>query len=147
MTARKPMESRTGADFRMLRDKLGVSQQWVAGQVGVTKLTVLTWEDPNEFALPSRKAWDLLEGMWRQADEMADRLVGVAGEAAKAAEEEGRSPAMLLLPYWRNKADYLKSGRDGCMDVENLATRMAQDRLAVLGMPCGITYAQPLPDA
>ena len=147
MTVRKPMESRTGADFRMLRDKLEVSQQWVAGQVGVTKLTVLTWEDPHEFALPSRKAWDLLEGMWRQADEMADRLVGIAGEAAKAAEEEGRSPAMLLLPYWRNKADYLKSGRDGCMEVENLATRMAQDRLAVLGMPCGIAYAQPLPDA
>lgn len=147
MTARKPMESRTGADFRMLRDMLGVSQQWVAGQVGVTKLTVLTWEDPHEFALPSRKAWDLLEGMWCQADGMAARLVGVAGEAAKAAEEEGRSPAMLLLPYWRNKADYLSSGRDGCMEVENLATRMAQDRLAVLGMPCGITYAQPLPDA
>ena len=32
------------------------------------------------------------------------------------------------------------------MEVENLSTRTAQDRLAVLDMPCGIAYAQPLPD-
>lgn len=30
-----------------------------------------------------------------------------------------------------------------CMEVENLSTRMAQDRLTVLGVPRGIAYAQP----
>ena len=33
------------------------------------------------------------------------------------------------------------------MEVENLSTRrMTQERLAILDRPCGITYAQPLPD-
>ena len=38
----------------------------------------------------------------------------------------------------------LRQACTACMEVENLSTRrMAQDRLAVLGMPWGIAYAQP----
>ena len=37
----------------------------------------------------------------------------------------------------------LRQACTACMGVENLSTRMAQERLAVLGMPCGIAYAQP----
>lgn len=37
----------------------------------------------------------------------------------------------------------LRQACTACMEVENLSTRMAQDRLAVLDMPCGIAYAQP----
>lgn len=144
MTTRTPMDTRTAADFRMLRDALGVSQQWVAGQVGVTKLTVLTWENPREFALPSRKAWDLLEGMWHQADRMASAQVEIAVQAAEIARDDGREPTTMLLPYWYNRGIYKASGRDGSMEVENLATRMIQDRLAVLGLPCGIKYAEPV---
>ena len=36
----------------------------------------------------------------------------------------------------------LRQACTACMEVENLSTRMAQDQLAVLGMPCGIAYAQ-----
>lgn len=144
MTTRTPMDTRTAADFRMLRNALGVSQQWVADQVGVTKLTVLTWENPREFALPSRKAWDLMEGMWHQADRMASAQVEIAVQAAQIAKDAKREPATLLLPYWYNRAIHRASGRDGSMEVENLATRMIQDRLAVLGLPCGIKYAEPV---
>lgn len=144
MTARTPMDTRTAADFRMLRNKLGVSQKWVADKVGVTRLTIITWEDPREFALPSRKAWDLLENMWREADRMATGQVDIAMQAAKIARDDKREPTTMLLPYWYNPAYYKASHRDGCMEVENLATRMVQDRLAVLGLPCGIIYAEPV---
>lgn len=144
MSSRTPMESRDHADFRLLRDELGVSQKWVADRVGVTKQTVFIWEDPRAFARPSREAWDLLEGMWRQADSMAASHVDIARQAVEAAREDGRTPAMLILPYWRTQADYRKSGRTGSMEVENLAARMAHDRLAVLGLPCGIKYAEPV---
>ena len=41
----------------------------------------------------------------------------------------------------------LRQACTASIEVENLSTRMAQDRLAVLDMPCGITYAQLLPAA
>ena len=41
----------------------------------------------------------------------------------------------------------LRQACTACIEVENLSTMMAQDRLAVLDMPCGITYAQLLPAA
>ena len=31
----------------------------------------------------------------------------------------------------------LRQACTACMEMENLTTRMTQDRLAVLGMPCG----------
>ena len=38
----------------------------------------------------------------------------------------------------------LRRACTACIEVENLSTRMAQDRLAVLGMPCRIDYTQPV---
>mgnify|MGYP003248669572 CR=1 FL=1 len=55
-----PVVTRSAADFRMMRETLGLSQAWVARTVGVTTLTVVHWEDPREFALPRREAWDLV---------------------------------------------------------------------------------------
>ena len=40
-----PVATRSAADFRMMRETLGLSQAWVARMVGVSTLTVAHWED------------------------------------------------------------------------------------------------------
>ena len=78
-TENGPVVTRSAADFRMMRETLGLAQAWVARTVGVTTLTVVHWEDPREFALPRREAWDLVEGMWAEADRRAPAGGGLRG--------------------------------------------------------------------
>ena len=59
------------ADFRLMRELLGLPQEWVAKRVGVDARTVRNWESPRYFYPPKREAWDLVEGLWRRADAKA----------------------------------------------------------------------------
>ena len=54
------------ADFRLMRELLGLPQEWVAKRVGVDARTVRNWESPRYFYPPKREAWDLVEGLWRR---------------------------------------------------------------------------------
>ena len=150
-----PVETRSAADFRMMRETLGLSQAWVARMVGVTTLSVVHWEDPNEFALPRRGAWDLVEVLWAEADARASAFVDMASGAVAVAEGNGRQPDVVLLSYWRDAKDYARARRGAgtsvagfdidpptMMRVENAACRMAVDRLHALGIPLSVTYAQ-----
>ena len=47
------------ADFRLMRELLGLPQEWVAKRVGVDARTVRNWESPRYFYPPKREAWDL----------------------------------------------------------------------------------------
>lgn len=70
------------ADFRLMRELLGLPQEWVAKRVGVDARTVRNWESPRYFYPPKREAWDLVEGLWRRADGKAAGLVEIASSAA-----------------------------------------------------------------
>ncbi|PLS29997.1 hypothetical protein Uis1B_2179 [Bifidobacterium margollesii] len=139
---RGPFVSRSKADFRVMRESLGLSQAQVARLVGVSRQTVVAWEDPGEFYPPRREAWDLVEGLWARADARARAIVEMAVSAARVARERGVEPAPLLLSYWRCKADFRRAGNAGDWPSENAAVRMAADRLAVLGVPCSVAYAE-----
>ena len=69
------------ADFRLMRELLGLPQEWVAKRVGVDARTVRNWESPRYFYPPKREAWDLVEGLWRRADGKAAGLVEIASSA------------------------------------------------------------------
>ena len=75
------------ADFRLMRELLGLPQEWVAKRVGVDARTVRNWESPRYFYPPKREAWDLVEGLWRRADAKAAGLVEIASSAARVARE------------------------------------------------------------
>ncbi len=155
MVEKGPVETRSAADFRMMRETLGLAQAWVARAVGVTTLTVVHWEDPREFALPRREAWDLVEGMWAEADRRAAAFVDMASKAVAMARENGVEPEPVMLSYWRSFEDHdvahrdedvviagFHLGRRGMMRVENAACRMAVDRLHALGVPLTVMYAE-----
>lgn len=138
-------ETRSKADFRMLRELLGLSQAWVAKRAGVSLPTLKNWENPEYFYPPKREAWDLVEGLWRQADRKASDLVDIAVEAARLARERGVEPAPIMLTYWRGMKDWSKrfGGEDeGSFRIANAAARLAADRLRVLGLPVTVMYAE-----
>ncbi|TPF93240.1 hypothetical protein BW14_06070 [Bifidobacterium sp. UTBIF-68] len=142
-------DTRSKADFRLLRDMLGLPQAWVAQRVGVTPRTVRNWEDPKEFYPPSREAWDLVEGVWREAASQAAALVDIASQAAAVARERGVEPAPLMLTYWRDASQWLDA-HPGHPDpsawrTANAATRLASDRMHVLGLPVTIAFAETRP--
>lgn len=154
-TENGPVVTRSAADFRMMRETLGLAQAWVARTVGVTTLTVVHWEDPREFALPRREAWDLVEGMWAEADRRAAAFVDMASKATALALDNGIEPKPVMLSYWRDPKDHRIAHRDedvtiagfhlssgGMMRLENAACRMAVDRLHALGVPLTVMYAE-----
>lgn len=154
-TENGPVVTRSAADFRMMRETLGLAQAWVARTVGVTTLTVVHWEDPREFALPRREAWDLVEGMWAEADRRAAAFVDMASKATALALDNGIEPEPVMLSYWRDPKDHRIAHRDedvtiagfhlssgGMMRLENAAYRMAVDRLHALGVPLTVMYAE-----
>lgn len=154
-TENGPVVTRSAADFRMMRETLGLAQAWVARTVGVTTLTVVHWEDPREFALPRREAWDLVEGMWAEADRRAVAFVDMASKATALALDNGIEPEPVMLSYWRDPKDHRIAHRDedvtiagfhlssgGMMRLENAACRMAVDRLHALGIPLTVMYAE-----
>ncbi|MBW3089196.1 helix-turn-helix domain-containing protein [Bifidobacterium miconisargentati] len=129
----------------MLRELLGLSQSWVAKHAGVSLPTLKNWENPDYFYPPKREAWDLLEGLWRQADAKAAGLVDIASEAARTARERGVEPAPIVLTYWRGVKDFEKrfdNGDEGSFRIANAATRLAADRLHALGLPVTVMYAE-----
>lgn len=150
-----PVVTRSAADFRMMRETLGLSQAWVARTVGVTTLTVVHWEDPREFALPRREAWDLVEDMWAEADRRAAAFVDMASKAVALARDNGIEPEPVMLSYWRDFKEHeiahgdedviiagFHLGRRGMMRLENASVRMAVDRLHALGIPLTVMYAE-----
>lgn len=154
-TENGPVVTRSAADFRMMRETLGLAQAWVARTVGVTTLTVVHWEDPREFALPRREAWDLVEGMWAEADRRAAAFVDMASKATALALDNGIEPEPVMLSYWRDPKDHRIAHRDedvtiagfhlssgGMMRLENAACRMAVDRLHALGVPLTVMYTE-----
>ena len=154
-TENGPVVTRSAADFRMMRETLGLAQAWVARTVGVTTLTVVHWEDPREFALPRREAWNLVEGMWAEADRRAAAFVDMASKATALALDNGIEPEPVMLSYWRDPKDHRIAHRDedvtiagfhlssgGMMRLENTACRMAVDRLHALGVPLTVMYAE-----
>ena len=155
-TENGPVVTRSAADFRMMRETMGLAQAWVARIVGVTTLTVVHWEDPREFALPRREAWDLVEGVWAEADRRATAFVDMASKAAELARDNGIDPQPVMLSYWRDPKDHeiahrgedatiagFRIGLSGMMRLENAACRMAVDRLHALGVPLTVMYAEP----
>ena len=62
------------ADFRLMRELLGLPQEWVAKRAGVDARTVRNWESPRYFYPPKREAWDLVEGLLRPAAFASPRL-------------------------------------------------------------------------
>lgn len=97
-----------GAEFRTLRQSLGLSQEWVARQLGIRqKKTISFWENrpdpvPND-------AVKLVSAIWVQINAAATAAGVQVQEAKKAA---GDQPLYVQLLVYRSERDLRKFADD-----------------------------------
>lgn len=105
---------RTKADFKALRERVGLSQQNIADPLGVNIKTAKNWENPNQerYRIPE-DAWAYID----TAVEMQRRQVSYAcSVVARQVESFGCDPATVPITvpitYYRDQAMYDEFGRD-----------------------------------
>ena len=124
--------TRSKADFKALRERVGLSQQDVADAANVTRTSVKRWERPG-FNDPPADVWAWLEGLGANQDALVD-------EVCARVEREGIDA--LQLTYWRDQAQFDALGRDrGPYTMANANARAIW--LALLGMGVEVSFSYP----
>lgn len=103
-------DTRGKADFKALRERVGLSQQDVASALDVNIKTVKNWENPKQerYLIPV-DAWDYLE----DAAELQRKQVSYAcAVIAQQVEAFGMEPVTVPITYYRDQKMYDEFGRD-----------------------------------
>jgi transcriptional regulator with XRE-family HTH domain len=114
------------AEFRILRELVGASQELVAAELGVDKRTIKRWESPATDWEPRQFAWDWLE-------EARMRQLDVVASALEAADLQPDAP--VALTYWANAAEYEAAHprQGGYWSMANANARLVYDALTCMG--------------
>lgn len=130
---------RTKADFRALREELGLSQTDLARTLGVKTLTVKRWEKdgPDGFTIPD-EAWDVIDERAEVHGQMVDHMVE---RCVSAFESHGDYPKVVTITYYRSQGDYDAFGRDrGPFGFANAAALDTARELRHLGFTVRFEY-------
>ncbi|TCD53863.1 XRE family transcriptional regulator [Alloscardovia theropitheci] len=131
------------ADFRALRDKLGLSCRDVADALGLSERTVKNWEKQSHPKNPPDDVWQWLKNQEITYYKAIEESVNLVKEAVQAAD--GVAPRVITLTYYRGQDDYNRYGRDpGSYHVVNTRTRAVALELERLGY--SVHYQYPTDD-
>ena len=99
---------RTKADFKALRESLGISQQLLADLLGINEKSVRRWEKRHDqgFYNPPQEAWDLLDDFRKKQLWVVESALQKVEEIEKNANQ---SPRLVNLTYWQNEREYEKA--------------------------------------
>jgi transcriptional regulator with XRE-family HTH domain len=126
------------AQFKALRERVGMSQQDVADALGVSCRTVKRWEHEADRREPPADAVELLT---KQLDVQRQMVEYMVGTCEHVAEEAGRMPSLVPITYYRDQAMYDKFGRDtGPFGVANANARAVAQALEALGYEVEFRY-------
>ena len=128
-------EKRTLAEFRAIRETVGMTQGMLAAALGVEPRSVRRWESPGyEGYRPPQDAWDVLD----DALDIQRRGIDAAlSKVDEIAQERGVAPDSVQLPYWTSQdaydaGHYVDDGGDWRM--ANATNRMLAERLHERGI-------------
>ena len=136
-------EKRTKAEFRALRELVGMTQAALAAELGVEVRSVKRWEKPlpDGWYQPPNDAWDVLD----EARERQREAVASACEVVDAAlAATGRMPEEVTLAYWLGEGEYAQFSTDADKGIEgdwrmaNANARVAASVLAYRG--CNVRF-------
>lgn len=125
---------RTKAEFRAIRETVGMTQGALARELGVEVRSVKRWESHTAPQVPPQDAWDVLDA----ALETQQRGIAAAlGKVDELAKERGACPKSVMLPYWTSQDaydedHYVDDGGDWRM--ANATNRMLAERLHERGI-------------
>ena len=130
----------TKAQFKAIRERVGLSQEDVANALGNAVRTVKRWEDPN-YQQPPADAWDYLEQALDQHKRIVDDALRTVEKTIKG--HGGRKPDHVDLLYYKTQRQYDLYGRDtGSYLMVNARTREIAVRLEQLGVETRFHYPE-----
>lgn len=86
---------RSKAEFRALREMVGLTHQAMADRLGVKVMSVKRWESPKYPQMAPLDAWRLLDGLSLAQEQKVADAVAEASDAGFA-----------VVPYWSAAATY-----------------------------------------
>ena len=102
-------ETRSKADFKALRERVGLLQIDIAKKLGVNIRSVKRWEDPSFPNRAPEDAWAILdEAMSMQRQQVSYACAVVAQQV----ESFGMEPVTVPITYYRDQRMYDEFGRD-----------------------------------
>lgn len=120
------------AQFRAMREALGLSQRDVADEAGVDRRSVKSWE-AGVYPIPSDVA-EWLSGEKAVADYAVQNVV-------KDILSSEFPPTTVSLTYYRTQEEYDSFGRDdGRFGISNANARRVADALEAEGIACEFYY-------
>lgn len=94
---------RSKAEFRAMRETLGITQQRMADELCVKALSVKRWESPAYPQQAPDDAWELLDLLMEAQDKAVETAVDQVQRIE--IEHEGK-PRKVAIPYWFSQQDY-----------------------------------------
>lgn len=108
---------RSKADFKALRETVGMSQQALADALHVDKRSIQRWEAPANAWTPPADAWKVL-------DDARERQRWTVENALEIARSPENLHTPVTLTYWKSQADYERAGHVGDYQMANANARM-----------------------
>ena len=108
---------RSKADFKALREIVGMSQQVLADALQVDKRSIQRWEAPTNEWRPPADAWEVLDA----AREQQRWTVANALEVVRSTEN---LHASVELTYWKSQEESERAGHGGDYQMANANVRI-----------------------
>lgn len=132
--------TRSKADFKCLRERVGLSQQDVASALGVNIRSVKRWEDPSFPNHAPEDAWAVLDNAMEVQRQQVSYACAVV---AQQVESFGMEPVTVPITYYKDQAMYDEYGRDpGPFGQANANARAVATALEQRGI--NVTFNYPL---
>lgn len=112
------MMERTKADFKALRETVGMSQQALANALHVDKRSIQRWEAPENAWTPPADAWTIL-------DDARERQRWTVANAIELVSEKTDLHGTVSMTYWRSQEEFERAGHGGDYQMANANARMA----------------------
>lgn len=126
------------ADFRALRESLGLTRNNMARLLSVRPISVYRWENPREPNQAPADAWNLLD---KYKDAQDTTVKQIVQRAYHQALETGDKPAQpVKLTYYRGQAEYEQEHDSGYYMVANATTRACATALEAAGIKIRYQY-------
>ena len=130
---------RSKAEFRAIREQIGMTQAALADELGVEIRSVKRWEKPSPdgWYQPPQDAWDVLDAALEQQHRIVDAAIAKVDEIMASM---GSLPEAVELKYWLSESDYVSwstdadYGIDGDWRMANANTRACATVLRLRGI-------------
>lgn len=138
---------RSKADWKALRELIGISTGSLAALLHKNIATIQYWENPNESAVryhPSDHAWEVLEDLRAKQINTVNKIVNLHVDKMNEAEARRGSDQNIpvaKLTYYRNRARYYGNKPEyGDIGILNATMRQAAMKLGEKGIPVEFEY-------